>query len=154
MWRRRAQWSVTCGPEQCLSISQTQRDACVHLPLPLPACCTPNGCLEVMTTVWSSACGADSVSHPASTFWSVDCSSVYWRPFNPRVKAGSPHANATSQFPYSRRVLGRWKVVGSTAKEVDLLPHCDLHIGYWLSSASAHWYRLSAFPEIHVSVWH
>jgi len=22
--------------------------------------------------------------HPASTSWSVDCSSVYWRPFNPR----------------------------------------------------------------------
>jgi len=28
--------------------------------------------------------------HPASPFWSVDCSSVYWWPFNPRVKAGSP----------------------------------------------------------------
>jgi len=65
--------------------------------------------------------------HPASPFWSVDCSSVYWRPFNPRIKASSQHANVISQFR-SIREVGGGREYGIRSR-----PTATLWPSYWIS---------------------
>jgi len=85
--------------EQCLSICQTQRDTCdLRTPTPPSPCLFRSRCLFGGYDHSLTECLLTVSPHPASPFWSVDCSSVYWRPFSPRIKVDSPHANATSQF--------------------------------------------------------
>ena len=67
MWRRRAQWSVTCGPEQCLSICQTQRETAAHT---YPSISPPVSLPTLVWRLWPQfdRVLADSVSPPARLF--------------------------------------------------------------------------------------